>query len=514
MIEQDMVKLLSARQIRDWDAYTIEHEPISSRMLMERAAAAFADWLYALTGSSSPLHIFCGPGNNGGDGLAAARLLLQRGCEVVVWLADFGQSCSEDRQLQLEILHHYRLPVHILSAETFPTIPANAVVVDGLMGAGLNRPLTGAMAACIHWLNTLPNLRVAIDIPSGLPVDTLPQGPVLKADYTFSFQLPKLSFLLPSCGGLAGQWTVGNIGLLPEALAQLESHEFWVTQEAVAAMLRARDRFSHKGTMGHALLIAGSRGKIGAALLAAEACLRAGAGLLTVHIPTAGISPLLARLPEAMVSEETTSAHWWTVPALDAFHALGVGPGLGDHAASLTALGSLLKDCKKPLVLDADALNMLAQKPSLLDLVPPDTILSPHPKEFERLFGAAADETARIRLLRQQAVERRWVIILKNAYTIIALPNGDLFFNSSGNAGMATAGTGDVLTGLLTGLLARGYKPADAAILGVYLHGLAGDLASAEWGQESLIASDLIDFLGKAFRTLAGGSRPSAGPSL
>ena len=507
-MNQHMVKLLTAQQIRAWDAFTMAHEPISSRSLMERAAAAFAAWLYNLVGSGSPLYIFCGPGNNGGDGLAAARILQEKGCEVVVWLADFGLPCSVDRQLQLELLQQSSLPIHSLAPSNFPQLPAKAVIVDGLMGTGLSRPVTGAMADCILWLNALPNLRVAIDIPSGLPVDQLPQGPALKADYTFSFQLPKLSFLLSSCGELAGHWTVGDIGLLPEALAQMDSQRFWITKESVAALLLRRSRFSHKGNMGHALLIAGSHGKTGAALLAAAACLRAGAGLLTVHIPTAGIAPLLARLPEAMISEEKVLEHWWTIPALDAFNALGVGPGLGNHPAGLTAFTDLLETCTKPMVLDADALNMLARKPSLLSLVPPNTILTPHPKEFERLFGAAASETERLQLLQRQAVEHRWVIVLKNAYTVIALPDGSLFFNSSGNAGMATAGAGDVLTGILTGLLARGYEPATAAIVGVYLHGLAGDLAAGELGQESLIASDLNDFLGKAFLSLASCSPP------
>jgi len=504
-MEHNMVKLLSARQISAWDAYTIEHEPISSRMLMERAAACFAEWLYTLVGGDSPLHFFCGPGNNGGDGLAAARLLQQRGCEVVVWLADFGLPCSRDRQDQLAALQACALPAHILSPEAFPPMPASAVLVDALMGAGLNRPLTGAMADCVRWLNTLPNRRVAIDIPSGLPVDDLPQGPALEADYTFSFQLPKLSFLLPSCGGLAGQWTVGDIGLLPGALAQLDSQQFWVKKEAIAAMLQRRHRFAHKGNMGHALLIAGSEGKMGAALLAAHACLRAGAGMLTVHLPTAGVTPLLARLPEAMLSEESSAAHWWTVPVLDTYQAVGVGPGLGTHPSSCMALDRLLRECNKPLVLDADALNMLASAPAMLDRIPPDSILTPHPKEFERLFGPTTDDIARIGLLRRQASQRRLVIVLKNAHTLIALPDGSLFFNSSGNAGMATAGAGDVLTGLLTGLLARGYAPAKAALIGVYLHGLAGDLAAAELGQESLIASDLTTFLGKAFLTMEDG---------
>ncbi len=512
MMEHNMVKLLSARQIKAWDAYTIEHEPISSRMLMERAAAAFADWLYELAGSASPFHVFCGPGNNGGDGLAAARLLSQRGCKVVVWLADFGLPCSQDRQHQLVSLQSVVFPLHTLSVDAFPAIPATAVLVDALMGAGLNRPISGAMADCIHWLNALPNLRVAIDIPSGLPVDALPQGPVLKADYTFSFQLPKLSFLLPSCGGLAGKWTVGNIGLLPGALAALDSHQFWVSKDVIAAMLRKRDRFSHKGSMGHALLIAGSEGKIGAALLAAHACLRAGAGLLTVHIPSAGVMPLLARVPEAMISEESSGGHWWTVPVLDTCQVVGVGPGLGKHPSSLMALARLLEESNKPLVLDADALNMLADKPSLIEHIPPGSILTPHPKEFERLFGPSADDIARLQCLREQAVQRQLVIVLKNAYTITALPSGSLFFNCSGNAGMATAGAGDVLTGLLTGLLARGYGPAEAALIGVCLHGLAGDLAAAELGQESLIASDLVDFLGKAFLTLERSSQTSAGP--
>lgn len=499
------MKILSADQIRELDAYTIIHEPILSVDLMERAAHAFVRWfIHRYPDTQRPVAVFCGVGNNGGDGLVTARLLHQHFYDVQVYWCKISAQTSEDFRHNLDRLPaHGAVPVNVLNKEApFPPLPSTAILIDAIFGSGLNRPVTGYWAQLLNYLNGLPNLRVAIDIPSGLFADSPSTGVSFHAHRTLSFEVPKLAFFFPENNQSVGDWEVVSIGLDSGFLAQLTTPFYYLEEDMVCDLVHLRHKFDHKGTYGHALLIMGSQGTIGAAVLAARACLRSGAGLVTVHAPKCGYEILQISVPEAMVSIDRHLFQLSEIPALDRYSAIGVGCGLGQKKTTQEALVALLKDCRQPLVIDADALNLLAQLDNGLDLIPPGSILTPHPKEFERLFGKTTDEFEQNERQRQQARQRGIYIILKRAHTSIACPDGNCYFNATGNPGMATGGSGDVLTGVLTALLAQGYSPRDACLLGVYVHGLAGDLAAAELEHEGLIAGDIVRFLGKAFRQI------------
>lgn len=496
------MKIFTTEQIRAWDAYTIAHEPVASVDLMNRAARAFTDWLASLyPDTERPVWIIAGTGNNGGDGIAAARMLHQLFYPVKVLVCDFSGKHSADFDAQITALPPQGAIDLIWqkSPENLPEIPANALVVDALFGSGLTRPLQGAWADLVDWLNALPNERIAIDLPSGLFADRHTPGPCVQADRTFSFETPKLAFFFPENAVWVGEWAFGSIGLHPEYAVRTESPFHYVTAEIAGAIVKRRSRFAHKGNFGHALLINGSRGKIGAAVLAAQACLRSGIGLLHLHAPKCGYEILQVSAPEAMCTVDVSEDCWTELPALEVYSAIGAGCGIGQHPKTAQALKKLLQGAKSPLVLDADALNLLAKHPNWFGFVPSETVLTPHPKEFERLFGPCADQFERNELQRAKARELGVFIILKGANTAIACPDGSCWFNSTGNPGMATGGSGDVLTGLLTGLLAQGYGPREACLLGVYLHGLAGDMAARENSQPGMTAGDIVANLGKAW---------------
>lgn len=499
------MKILSASQIRALDAYTISHEPIASIDLMERAALAFTYWFTEqFSDIRRPIHIFCGIGNNGGDGLAVARMLHHRDYEVVVYHCKISDQVSEDFRINRE-----RLPglgavpvVDIEKGGGLPAVPKNAILIDAIFGSGLNRPVAGYWGELLEYLNNQSCTRVAIDVPSGLFIDEPSTGVVFKADHTFSFELPKLAFFFPENQLYVGEWVVRSIGLHPAALAEAETAFYYLDGPLAHSLLKRRHKYDHKGTFGHALLIMGSYGKVGAAILASRGSLRAGSGLTTVHAPRCAYEILQISVPEAMVSIDRHQYYFSEVPALEPYSAIGVGCGLDKKRTSREALLELLQKAEQPLVIDADALNILGRKKEWQQYIPKGSILTPHPKEFERLFGPSANSFERNVLQREKARELGIYIVLKGAHTCIAAPDGQCYFNATGNPGMATGGSGDVLTGIITGILAQRYPPLDAALLGVYLHGLAGDIAAGVLEHESLIASDIIQYLGRAFRQL------------
>ena len=386
-----------------------------------------------------------------------------------------------------------------------PILEKQDIIIDGLFGSGLNRPLTGGFAAMVKYINQSESTIVSIDIPSGLfGEDNQKNDPeaIIRADLTLSFGFPKLSFLLPENAEYVGEWKVLDILLHPEAIANTATSYFQVTENDIASVFHPRNRFSHKGTFGHALLIAGSRGKIGAAILAAQACLKSGTGLLTVHVPQRGEQILQTAFPEAMVDLDPNQDHFSYVSDIRPFSAIGIGPGLGKHADSAKALEHLLQTTEEPVVLDADALNLIAANKNILKHVPARSILTPHPKEFDRIAGESNNSYERLLKAKDFAVNHQVCVVLKGAYTATCTTSGNVYFNSSGNPGMATAGSGDVLTGIILGLLAQGMEPETAAVVGVFLHGTAGDLAAVYQSEESMIASDIINMLGKAFKQI------------
>ena len=491
------MKILPVEKIREADAFTIENEPVASIDLMERAASKVYEWIVKRCKTKEvSVKIFCGIGNNGGDGLALARMLFFTGIIPQVFVVRFSDKMSRDCEMNFNRLKEETetLMYDIFSEDDFPLINDEDIVVDAIFGSGLNRNIEGFAAELIKHLNDNNAIRIAIDIPSGL-LACGSQPSIFKADYTLSFQFPKLAFMFPENDAFVGRWEVLDIGLHKDFIDNVETLNFYTTEDMAMPILRKRTKFSHKGTYGHALLVAGSTGKTGAALLAAEACLRTGVGLLTAHLPKDALLPMQIYLPEAMTSIDKSETHCTEIDDIIPYTAIGVGPGLGKNAETATLLKKIIQEATQPLVLDADALNIISENPTWLSFLPDNTILTPHPKEFERLFGKTNNSYERLEHQRKMSVTHHIIIVLKGAHTAITFPNGTCFFNSTGNPGMATAGSGDVLTGMILSLLAQRYTPQEAALLGVYLHGKAGDEAAKEMGENSMIARDIIKSL-------------------
>ena len=501
------MKLFSCKQIAEIDCLTMQLEPISSIDLMERASAQIADWLLANVERYQSVLIFAGPGNNGGDALAVARMLAYADYRCTVYLASFGRELKGDPATNWQRLEEQNkvLLKKINSEGDFPEISSESVVIDGLFGSGLNKPLEGLAAKLVQHVNNSGARIISIDIPSGLfGENNLPNiaGDIIKASQTLTLQFPKLSLLFAENERFVGAFTVLPIGLYPRAIEQIESRYHFLTGDFISGKIKKRTKFSHKGTHGHALLIAGSYGKMGAAVLASKACLRSGPGLLTVHIPKKGYEIMQISVPEAMISIDSSETFFSEIQDLAMFSAVGIGPGLGKKAETQKALKLMLLKKSEKLVMDADALNILSENKDWFSLLPETAILTPHPKEFERLAGKSENSFDRLQKQMQFSAAHKVIVVLKGAHTSISFPDGRVFFNSTGNPGMATAGSGDVLTGIILGLLAQSYSAEEAALIGVYLHGLAGDLACTKTGENALIAGDIIEHLGAAFLQL------------
>lgn len=497
-----MLKILTASQIKSLDAYTIKHEPVISIELMERACRAFVSWCTNHIGIEEKIGVVCGTGNNGGDGLGVARLLSEHGYSVKVWIVRGSVPESPDFTINLDRLRGKVEIFEIVSESDQRLFEDRDVLIDAIFGSGLSRPTEGIYAQAIRCINNTRALRVSIDIPSGLLADKSSSGEIVMAHHTISFQLPKLSFLFPENSKFVGDWHVVDIGLSRKFIEESDSNNFLLEQSDIRKMLRTRSKFEHKGNFGHALLIAGSYGKMGAAVLSARAAMRAGAGLLTVHVPKCGYEIIQTSVPETMVSIDKSETNLSSLPEIKNFNAIGIGPGIGQEKQTIEALTKLLETSKKPIVLDADALNILAKNGELIHLIPQNSILTPHPKEFERLVGTWTSDFHRLEKLREFSGKTSSVVLLKGAHTSIATPDGNVYFNNTGNPGMATGGSGDVLTGLVTGLLAQGYTSYESACMGTWLHGLAGDLAASATSQQALIASDIVDYLPAAFKSV------------
>lgn len=492
------MKIFNVEQIRAMDAYTIAHEPIASIDLMERASQAFVRWFCNQYVNTRPIAVFCGKGNNGGDGLAIARILSGCGYDVQVFIVEYTLNTTDDFRQNLSRLDNHLTAHRIHSENDLPQLPKQVVCIDALLGSGLSRPVEGLLSIVIKYLNNLPNKLIAVDIASGLYTDQ-PNDPsdiIVKPRYTITFQLPKLAFLLPQNAEYVGEWHIVDIGLSSGYIANTYTPFHFTDKSEAAGRIKPRQKFSHKGTYGHAVIIAGSYGKMGAAVLSGKACLRSGVGLLTMHVPACGYEITQISIPEAMTTVDESEKYISEVPDLGSATAIGIGPGIGQDSSTVKALEKILGQAKVPVIIDADALNILSTNPHLLYKLPPNTILTPHPKEFQRLAGESNNEYERLEKARAFAATYKAIICLKGANTAVVLPSGEVHFNSTGNPGMATGGTGDVLTGIITSLLAQKYAPADAAILGVYQHGLAGDRAAEVRGQTALIASDVVEHLG------------------
>ena len=503
------MKIFSTDKIREADAFTIKNEPISSINLMERASTKLFEWIKKHVQADRTIIIFVGLGNNGGDGAALARMLSQNGYKVIINIIRYSDNASSDFLKNYQRLQNTKsLEINeVTNINDIAKIENNDVIIDAIFGSGLTRPITGFVAKIINFINLSNAITISIDIPSGLFADKtsiLKNAEIIKADYTLSFQFPKLAFLFPENEMYVGNWQLLDIGLSSSFINSTPSPNNFINNDDAASLIKVRTKFSHKGNFGHALLIAGSYGKMGAAILAAKACLRAGVGLLHTHLPKSGVQIMQTSVPESMVSIDDCDNYFTKITNATVFNTIGIGPGLGVEKQTQLAFKNLIQNTANPMVIDADALNILAINRTWLAFLPQGSIITPHPKEFFRLTGGGYNnDFERLEKQRQIARKHQIYIVLKGAHTSICSPNGDCFFNSTGNPGMATAGSGDVLTGVITGLLSSGYSPAAAAVLGVYLHGLAGDFAEKATGYESLIASDIIDKLGNAFKSFS-----------
>jgi ADP-dependent NAD(P)H-hydrate dehydratase / NAD(P)H-hydrate epimerase len=500
------MKIFATSLIHQLDQYTIEHEPVASIDLMERAADALYWEFISNFPYLQPVCIFAGQGNNGGDSLALARLLLNTGYSVSVVLihpSDLSPDCETNLKRLLEVFPNALTELKDKFAA--PEITNETIIIDGLFGSGLSRPLSGIFAEAVKWINQSGCKVVAIDIPSGLQGEENQlndKSNIVKATLTLSLQFPKLAFFFPENAAYVGNWEVIEIGIHPRAIEQTSSDLFYLEETDIAALLKKRYKFSHKGTFGHALIVAGSKGMAGASVLSSKAALRSGAGLVTVHGPECNRIIVQTAIPEAIFQSDFNSEFISNVDSIESFNAIAIGPGISTHATTVEMLGQFIKKLNKPCVFDADALNIIGQHQELLELIPENSLLTPHPKEFERLFGACNSSYERMKKAQKAAHELSVIIVLKGANTLISTPEGKLYFNSTGNSGMATAGSGDVLTGILVSLLAQGYLPEEAAKVGIFLHGRAGDLALENESKESLIAGDIIEQLGKAYESI------------
>ena len=496
------MKILNREQIQTADRQTIQHEPIASVALMERAARAFVKAFEEKYGPEKPVYIAAGKGNNGGDGLAIARLLANDGYRVHVILVGQPDNLSPDCQANWEALpgHALKSVATVNTTEDLPPFPKDALLIDALLGSGLDRPLKGLIADVVASMNNSPAGIIAVDIPTGIYCDAINPDPIkIKAIHTFTFELPKLSFMLPEVQDYVGAVTCLPIGLLPDYIANAETTYHWLTSSEIAEEIRPRKPYEHKGNFGHALLMVGAQGTMGAAQLSGEAALRSGTGLLTIGSPHCGYIPLQTSVPEAMVLTDSNETHLTMLPDLQRFNAIGIGPGIGQATHTAAMLEQLLLNWNSPLVLDADALNILSKRADLWKHLPPGSILTPHPGEFGRLTTRSNDSLEQLEKGRNLAYQHQVTVALKGSRTAIIAPTGQVYFNSTGNPGMATGGSGDILTGLLTGLLAQGYEPLTAASIGVFIHGSAGDKAALEKGENALIARDLLHWLPMAF---------------
>ncbi len=499
------MKIFTANQIYQADKFTIEKQQIPSDALMERAATKLFEWMHSrLQGASVTIQLFCGIGNNGGDGIALARLLKESGYNIQVHVVNYSEKRSKDFLLNLERLKDRKIwPDFINEESALPEISPEDIIVDAIFGIGLNRAPSEWVGTLIQQINASRAFVLSVDIASGLPSDGMPWNTdhVIRASYVLSFQVPKLVFFLPDTGVFQNQWELLDIGLDGEFLAKEEADYEFMIQFDVQPIYRPRLKFSHKGTYGHSLIVGGSYGKIGAVQMASNACLTVGSGLVTAFVPECGYHSLQTAIPEVMVFTDEEEDCLTEIKIQFTPNAIGIGMGMGTGEETVKAFEKFLKEVDFPLVIDADGLNILAQQPKLLKEVPKQSILTPHPKELERLIGVWKGDFDKLKKAKAFASKHDIVLVLKGAHTITLYSNKG-YVNSTGNPGMATAGSGDVLTGMITGLVAQGYAPLQAAVFGVFLHGLAGDIGASMESYDALNASGIIKNIGKAYMEL------------
>ena len=497
------MKIFSASLTSQADNYTIEHEPILSIDLMERAANKCIEKISEIYDTINELTIFVGPGNNGGDGLAIARLLSRRNINVNVFIFQFTNNFSKDFTINLQRLEDDKKVnvSYIKDVNTFPKLNKNTIIIDAIFGSGLNRKLSGFLKQVVEKINSFDLEIISIDIPSGLFAEenVEKEKSIVEAQHTITFQYPFLSFMFPENEKYVGKFHVVDIGISEDFINKTSTNHHYLQLKDI--ILQKRLKFSHKGTYGHAIIFAGSYGMAGASILSVRAAHRTGTGLVTAVVPKCNREIIQVSSPETILKIDNSKKYISEFPTLEKYNSLAIGPGIGLKKKTVKLLKNIIKNYDKPIVFDADAITLLSENKYLFKDIPENSIFTTHQKEFERLVGKSSNDFERLQMQISFAKKHKVIVLLKGASTSIALPSGDVFFNSTGNPGMATGGSGDVLTGIIVSLLAQNYTPKDAAIFAVFMHGLSGDIAEAKKGQNALIASDIINYLPEAIKT-------------
>lgn len=500
------MKIFSKEQIYEGDLLTAKKQNISSTELMERAGTQIFNWIHQrMQGAQVPIHVFCGIGNNGGDGLVLARQLVNYGYNVHTYVVNCSDKRTQDFLINYDRIKQTtkKWPIMLNCKADFPPIGSDDIIVDAVFGIGLNRPPNDWVKSLFQHFKESKAFTLAIDLPSGLYADKVPkdENGVVWADYTLSFQSPKLVFFLPDTSKYTRQWEVLDIGIDLEFLQQTETEVELIGKNEMLPIYKPREKFSHKGTYGHGLLIGGSYGKIGAMLLSGRGMLASGAGLVTVYVPKCGYMPMQTALPEAMVITDIDDDILTAIKYDIEPTAIGIGMGMGTNEKTHAAFQMFLKTNNLPLIIDADGINLLSKHEGDLGLIKPQTVFTPHPKELERLLGKWKDDFDKLKKAKAFSKKYKCILIIKGAHTITVFQD-KLYINSTGNPGLATGGTGDVLTGIITGLIGQGYEPLIASLFGVYLHGKSADIAVNDYSYQSLTASHIIDYLGQAYLDL------------
>jgi len=500
------MKIFSVQQMRRADEATLKAQQITSLELMERASTQIFNLIHSrLQGSQTLIHVFCGLGNNGGDGLVLARLLLEHGYAVKTYIVNFSENRSNEFLVNYDRLKEIskEWPTQLKSEDNFPDIRQEDMVIDAIFGIGLNRSIVPWVGSLLKHINQSRGFVLSIDIPSGLYLDKAPENKeeVIFANVTVTFQLPKLVFFLPETGIYSQDIEVIDIGLDQRFLMEEKGIASLISKREVLPLYKTRYKFSHKGDFGHCAIIGGSYGKIGSVVLATKSALKTGAGLTTAIIPECGYEVLQSSVPEAMVITDDEDDELIEINLNFQPSSIGIGVGMGTGVKTVKAFEAFLQPNEVPLVIDADAINILSKHPEFLAYIKPQTIFTPHPKELSRLIGEWKDDFDKLEKTKEFSKQYDVIVVIKGANTIIIYQD-QMYINTSGNPGMASAGSGDVLTGVITGLLSQKYEPLHAAVFGVYLHGSAGDIAVQSNGFEGTIASDLVANIGSAFLEL------------
>lgn len=503
------MKVFNAEDIRAIDRLTIEKDGVTSLELIERAAHGIAGEITARWRPNKPLIVFAGPGNNGADALAVSRILASQGYNPMVYLFNIGgnrlsrdcRDCKDELLAQVPGINF----TEVTGQFTAPELTPQSLVIDGLFGSGLKGPVTGGFMILIRYVNDSGATVVSVDVPSGMSGDLRTNQinrDIIHATLTLVMQFPRPAFFMKENAQLVGEWKTIDIGLNHDAARSTKTPFHLVEGSEIKTLIRQRTPFSSKADYGSALLIAGSYGMMGAALMAAKGALRAGAGKVTVHSPMCGYEILQSGVPEAMFDADKHKLICSDIKPDKEYAAIGVGPGIGTHDLTQFALEQFLQSSKKPVVLDADALNCIAKRPTMISDIPVLSVITPHAGEFDRLFGECDSDENRLIKAMEAAHYHNILILLKGRYTALVRPDNKVYFNSTGTPAMATPGSGDVLTGVITALMAQGYKPEVSALIGAFVHGLAGEFAAEEHGDYGVTASDIAANIGKAFKSL------------